>query len=105
MSSIRYEMPTDLDALARCLERADQRTHLVGGGTDLLPKYGGRLPEGSTLIDLSSIPGLDAIEVEDGFVRIGANVTYTRLGQDPFLRARIPCLSAMAAQVGSIQVR
>ncbi|MEI7463658.1 MAG: FAD binding domain-containing protein [Candidatus Taylorbacteria bacterium] len=105
MSSIRYETPTDLEALAQCLGRATERTHLLGGGTDLLPKFHGRIPVGTTLIDMTGIRALDTLEITAETVAIGANVTYARLAQEPFVQARIPCLSTMASQIGSVQVR
>lgn len=105
MPSIRYEMPADLPALAACLERADGNTFLLGGGTDLLPRFHGRVPAGVTLIDLHSVAGLDAMTVEDGVLHVGANVPYARLARDPFVREALPCLTEMAAGVGSEQIR
>lgn len=105
MNSLRYEIPASIEALAQCLERADTSTHLLGGGTDLLPRFHGRAGGGVTLIDMTSIKGLDTIETSGGSVTIGANVTYTRIGQDPFIRKCLPCLSTMASQIGSVQIR
>lgn len=105
MPSIRYEMPSDLSALASCLGRADGNTFLLGGGTDLLPRFHGRVPAGTTLIDLRTVAGLDTLATEDGVLTLGANVTYTRIARDPFVRDALPCLAEMAAGVGSEQIR
>lgn len=105
MPSVRYEMPADLPALAACLEGADGNTFLLGGGTDLLPRFHGRVPAGTTLIDLRSVADLDALAVADGALHVGANVTYARLARDPFVRNALPCLAEMAAGVGSEQIR
>lgn len=105
MPSVRFEAPTDLPALAHCLGQADGNTFLLGGGTDLLPRFHGRVPEGATLVSLRSVAGLDHLKATDGMLEIGANVTYARLGEDPLVRERIPCLAEMAEGVGSIQIR
>ncbi len=105
MPEVRYEAPTDLPALARCLARADGRTFLLGGGTDLLPKFHGRIPEGAHLISLRAVQGLDRIQHGDGYLDIGANVTYARLEADGFIRRHLSCLAEMAAGVGSTQIR
>jgi len=105
VASIRYEAPTDLAALAQCLERSGPDTHLLGGGTDLLPRFHGRIPPGTTLVALCSVAGLARLEVAEGALHIGANVTYGRLSEDPFLRRHLPCLADMAAGVGSVQIR
>lgn len=105
MASIHYEAPTDLKALARCLAAAGPNTYLLGGGTDLLPRFHGRVPEGSTLIDLHAVQDLDRIEHQGNELHLGANVTYTLLSEDPFIRHHLGCLAEMASGVGSIQIR
>jgi xanthine dehydrogenase FAD-binding subunit len=105
MASIRYEAPADLDALARCLAASGPDTCLLGGGTDLLPRFHGRIPAGTALIDLRSVQGLDRIEHLEGEIQLGANVTYTRLSEDPSIRRQLACLAEMASGVGSIQIR
>jgi len=105
MASVHYEAPTDLAALAQCLERSGPATHLLGGGTDLLPRFHGRIPAGTTLVALRSVAGLDRLDLAEGVLHIGANITYGRLSEDPFLRRHLPCLAGMAAGVGSVQIR
>jgi carbon-monoxide dehydrogenase medium subunit len=58
-----------------------------------------------TLIDLTGVAGLEAITSDEDFIVIGANVTYSALGEHPLIIRRVPCLAQMASQVGSLQIR
>lgn len=105
MPDLCFETPATLPELAACLARAGEDTHLLGGGTDLLL----RLPElkarGAVLIDLGGVQGLEGLEMAGNSIEIGANATYARIAEDARVRSRIPCLAAMAARVGSRQIR
>lgn len=105
MSDFVFRTPSNLSQLSTCLRDAGPETWLLGGGTDLVIRLRDRGIARGTLIDLTGVAGLDRIEVEDGWVSIGANVTYARLAGDPVIRARLSCLAQMASQVGSAQIR
>lgn len=105
MAELRYEMPSSIEELAACLDQADPQTRVLGGGTDLLPRFHGRIPTGTTLIDLRDVADLAALTVKDGVLKVGANVTYSRICQDAFIRRNVPCLAEMAEGVGSLQIR
>jgi carbon-monoxide dehydrogenase medium subunit len=105
MPEVRFETPANLQDLARCLAGAKEGARLLGGGTDLLLRLRELRRQGVTLVDTTGVAGLDGLEAAGGILRIGANVTYARIAGDPFIRERIPCLAAMAAQVGSPQIR
>ena len=75
------------------------------GGTELLlaMKYAG-LRYGH-LVDLKTIPGLDAIvETADG-VRIGALATHRSVERSPLIRERFPALAELEANVANPRVR
>jgi xanthine dehydrogenase FAD-binding subunit len=105
MPELRFEMPSNLPELAECLAGAGDDTRLLGGGTDLLLQLPALRFQGTTLIDLSGMRELSEMRFEKDVLEIGANVTYARIAQDPFIRSRIPCLAAMAARIGSPQIR
>lgn len=73
------------------------------GGTDLMVElnFGRRRPE--QLIDLTRVESLQGWDVEDGSVRIGAGLTYTRLIAE--LGDRAPGLAIASRTVGSPQIR
>jgi aerobic carbon-monoxide dehydrogenase medium subunit len=75
------------------------------GGTELLlaMKYAGL--RYAHLVDLKTIPGLDAIvETVDG-VRIGALATHRAVERSPLIRDRFPALAEMEAHVANPRVR
>jgi CO/xanthine dehydrogenase FAD-binding subunit len=75
----------------------------LSGGTDLMVElnFDRRRPE--HVLDLTRIPELAAWEPDDGRLRIGAGVTYSRLIEE--LRDRLPGLAAASRTVGSPQIR
>jgi CO/xanthine dehydrogenase FAD-binding subunit len=75
----------------------------ISGGTDLMVElnFDRRRPE--HIVDLTRVPELNEWAPEDGHLRIGAGVTYTRLIDE--LGDRLPALAIAARTVGSPQIR
>ena len=105
MSDLIFKTPHHLDELVACLREADASTYLLGGGTDLVIRLRDRGISSGTLIDLTGVAGLDRIDSDPDFIRIGANVTYSAISEHPLVTGRIPCLAQMASQIGSLQIR
>ena len=78
---------------------------LLAGGHTLLPAIKSRLRAPDTLVDLSLVPGLDAIAREGDRLWIGARVVHARVAGDAAVKAAIPALAALAALIGDPQVR
>ena len=75
----------------------------IAGGTDVMVEINldHRRPE--TVIDLTRVGELTEWGTEDGLVRVGAGVTYTRLIDE--LGDRMPGLAMASRTVGSPQIR
>src|SRR5215211_3140280 len=75
----------------------------ISGGTDLMVElnFDRRRPE--HIVDLTRVPELNEWAPEDGHLRIGAGVTYTRLIDE--LGDRLPGLAMASRTVGSPQIR
>ncbi len=75
----------------------------IAGGTDVMVEINldHRRPE--AIIDLTLVPELREWGMEDGLLRIGAGVTYTRLVEE--LGDRLPGLAMASRTVGSPQIR
>ncbi|HET7465827.1 MAG TPA: FAD binding domain-containing protein [Candidatus Dormibacteraeota bacterium] len=75
----------------------------IAGGTDVMVEINldHRRPE--TVMDVTRVRELAEWATEDGFVRIGAGVTYTRLVDE--LGDRMPGLAMASRTVGSPQIR
>ena len=75
----------------------------IAGGTDVMVEINldHRRPE--TVMDLTQIPELTDWAGDNGFVRVGAGVTYTRIIDE--LGDRMPGLAIASRTVGSPQIR
>jgi len=71
----------------------------LAGGTDLLPNLRHGLERPAQLVDLTRVAGLDAIEVVDGVLSIGAGVTLASLTGDARIRHHLPALAEAARAV------
>jgi xanthine dehydrogenase YagS FAD-binding subunit len=92
-----------LTALAQSAGKA----RLNAGGTDLMgllkDEYLPDTPE--TIVNIKTIPGLDAIREEQGMLRIGALAKLVDLANSPLLQARYSALAEAALAVASPQLR
>lgn len=76
------------------------------GGIDLLDHLKEHLIEPPRLVDLKSVPGLNAIETEpDGSLRIGPLVTMARIASHPGIRNAHAALAHACGEAASPQIR
>ena len=104
----RFELvtPASLDDCLRALKGRGADVKVLAGGTDLIAQLKVGMVKLATVVDLSGVAELRALDgdAQRGF-RIGAAVTARTLEQDARLRAALPALSESGALVGSIQIR
>ena len=96
--------PDSLKAAADRFAAAAEPAYLAGGRT-LLPAIKSRLRAPDLLVDLSAIPGLDAISHEGDRLWIGAMTRHAKVCTDASVAAAIPSLARLAAGIGDPQVR
>jgi CO/xanthine dehydrogenase FAD-binding subunit len=89
------------DALAARAERPDAVP--IGGGTDVMVDLNFDRRRPGALLDLGRVPELRGWSTEDGWVRLGAGVSYARIIDD--LATRLPGLAMASRTVGSPQIR
>jgi carbon-monoxide dehydrogenase medium subunit len=78
---------------------------VLAGGTDLVIALGRGEVRPEFLVEVTRIPDLRGVGVDDRRVRVGAAVTFSELVADEFIGGRVPALAQAAAQVGSPQIR
>lgn len=79
-SSIRYERPETVDTAREILDEHGHDAKLTAGGQSLMLLMRQGLLDPDVVVDISEIPALNGITVDEGRVRIGAATTYNELG-------------------------
>lgn len=104
---MKYFEHMDALSLDEASEAAKGGARLIAGGTDLLGALKDKiLPEyPAALVNLKTVPGLDAVEKTPSGVKIGANVRLAAIAADAELRAAYPALTQAAASVATPLVR
>jgi CO/xanthine dehydrogenase FAD-binding subunit len=75
----------------------------IFGGTDVMVDLNVDRERPEAVLDLTRVPEIQEWEVEDGRLRVGAGVTYTRIIAE--LGERLPGLAVASRTVGSPQIR
>lgn len=105
MERFLFETPTSVKELIVYLKDADADTYILSGGTDLAIKLRSRGIYSGRIIDMSGINELKHIKIEDGFIKIGANVTFSEIGESEIINSYAACVGQAARQIGSLQIR
>ncbi len=96
-------VPTSLDDALTLL--ADDPSSLVlAGGTDLMVQVNEGLHRPDRIVALAAVRELRVRELRDGYLFLGAGLTYTEL-MAPEVAGPVPALAAAARTVGSPQIR
>ena len=103
MQPFTFRRPSDLTEASRLL--ATEGAVALGGGMSLLPVLKQRLATHAMLVDLSRLPPLQGIRLEDGMLFVGAATTHADVAASPVVARTIPALAALAGGIGDPQVR
>jgi carbon-monoxide dehydrogenase medium subunit len=102
-----YETPSTLDQAVELLGQHAPQARIVAGATDLILEIErGVRPGLNRLIDITRIPGLDEIRLdEEGWVHMGPLVTHNHAAASELLQERAFCLAKACWEVGAPQIR
>jgi len=81
------------------------RARLIAGGTDLTVAIRNGKNRFEVLVDISRIPGLDSITVQNGMIEIGAGVTMTQAETNELIVKHGTALAEGCSWVGGPQIR
>ncbi len=100
-----YLIPTTVEEAMHLLNAQPGQAMIIAGGTDVLPdiRKGKRAP--SCLVDVTRIPELTRIRVGDGYVEVGAAVTFAMLREHPYLCDHVHALVEAAGSVGAAPIQ
>ena len=103
----RYIIPADLDEALSALAKhsAHGSIRLIAGGTDVLVEIEHGTSHPHTLLDISRLPGLDQITMDEGHIHIGPLVTHNQAVASPIIRQHAWPLFRACWEVGAPQIR
>ena len=99
-----YHLPRTVPEAVALLSQLDN-AKVLAGGQSLMAMLNLRFVHPDHLIDINRIPELDAIEIHDRTLRIGAMTRQHRIEIDPEVQRTAPILSEALRQVGHRQTR
>ena len=102
MNRFEWMEPASLESAVHGL---GPRARLLAGGVDLLGEMKDHIALPERVVNLKSVSGLDAIEIGDHGLRLGALVTLDRLAAHPQIRHRWRAIAEAASSVGTPQIR
>lgn len=108
MQQLTYLHPNTLDECLTALHQAEGTALPYAGGTDVMIHLRERtehMRKMRYLVDLSAVPELRGITLDNGMIHLGAMSTHTEVATSELLKAHAPFLPAAAATVGSLQIR
>lgn len=100
-----YEKPASLSEALALLSRYGSKGKIIAGATDLAVQLKEGVAKPDVIIDIKGLKELDVLEKKDGYLVIGANVTFTELAESELVKNTIPMLSESSLTVASIGVR
>src|SRR5512145_2513766 len=102
-----YLNATTIDEVLQALSERGERARIVAGATDLILELERGVRKGiETLIDVTRIPNLDQISIdEDDVIHLGPLVTHNHCVESRLIRARAYPLARAAWEVGAPQIR
>lgn len=104
-SPFAFERPSTIAGAVRAVGKSGDGM-FYSGGTELLLALKMRVIHTDRLIDIKGIKGLDRIALNDANdIELGARCTHNKIANDPAIRAHVPALSSLCANVANIRVR
>ncbi len=100
-----YLQPTSLGEALALLHQHRGRARIVAGGTDIMVELSRGQRPTSTLIDITTIPGLRSTCIDNDQIRLGALTTHNDVIASPLCRERALPLVQACWKVGAPQLR
>ena len=101
-----YISVTSITEVLRLLAEHGERARVVAGGTDLILELDRGVRKGiDVLVDITRLPGLDRITLEDGTIHMGPLVTHNHCVASQLIVDKAFPLAQAAWEVGAPQIR
>lgn len=102
----KYETAHNMDEALTLLSSKDDKTvRLIAGGTDLMLQLHDHILSTDVLIDISQVPELRGISIENEEVVIGAATTYAEIYRSPIIIENAFLLAEASRKIGAVQIQ
>jgi carbon-monoxide dehydrogenase medium subunit len=101
MENTEYLKPNDIKELLHFMAENKDRATVIAGGTNLIPEMrdGVRTPQ--VMVDVSDLPELAGIQLDNDSITIGAATTIAEITKSPVIREHFPILAKAAGELGN----
>lgn len=100
-----YKTPKTLQEACDLLWDYKERAKVIAGGTDLVIALRNESLRPEVLIDITHIPELRMMRVENGMIFIGGGITHSEIASSPLIHQYGKVLSDAVSEIGSPQIR
>lgn len=100
-----YHRPATVTEAVAMLGEYGEEAKILAGGQSLVPMLAMRLTHFENLIDISRLPELNDIALQDNEVRIGAATPHALVGLDDEIAESVPLLTLATPHIGHFQIR
>ena len=106
-ASFEYHRAASVEDAIQLMGILGEDAKFIAGGQSLVPMMNFRLARPQALVDITRIPGLDYVKVDDGCLRIGAMTTHQAVQSvsDPAVLADYSVLVRAARWIGHPPIR
>lgn len=101
----QYFISTKVDEALKLLTSYSGRAQVIAGGTDLILDLRKHRKQAEILVDVTRIPELDQIRIENGFVEIGAAVTFAAIKNCDYFKRHVHLLAEAAGSIGEPSIQ
>ncbi|HWD15768.1 MAG TPA: FAD binding domain-containing protein, partial [Casimicrobiaceae bacterium] len=96
-----FELKRPTSVVEACTWLAQPKARAIAGGSDLVPNLRRGIEAPDTLVDVTGVAGLDALDLDANPRVIGAAVTLARLAGDARIADEYPALAQAAAEIAA----
>jgi xanthine dehydrogenase YagS FAD-binding subunit len=96
---------TNARSIDDAISQLNDKSLVKAGGVDLMDRLKEGLDSPTRLVNIRTIPGLDSVKEESGWLLIGPMVTLAEIGDHPLIRKRYTALADAALNAATPQIR